>query len=179
MAIGVNLHTDDGYDADSSFVANHLRENSAPPKKAAPKKETAMTQPATPPKGPTAEVVIAAYIKTRDEIEAKEKAVKAEVAELKAIQEKRAMWLMGTMDKIGATSMKGTSGTAFIDWKDSATVSDAPAFLDWVHSDWEKNKTFLENRVSKTAVKQRLEDGQTPPPGVSYTKVKDIKIRRS
>jgi len=127
----------------------------------------------------TAEAVISAYIKTRDEIEAKEKAVKAEVAELKAVQEKRAMWLMGTMDKIGATSIKGNAGTCFVDWKDSATVSDAPAFLDWVHSDWEENKTFLENRVSKTAVKQRLEDGKTPPPGVSYTKVKDIKIRRS
>ena len=127
----------------------------------------------------TAEAVISAFIKTRDEIEAKEKAVKAEVAELKALQEKRSMWLIGTMDKIGATSLKGAAGTCFIDWKDSATVADSGAFLDWVHDDWDERKTFLENRVSKTAVKQRLEDGETPPPGVNYTKVKDIKIRRS
>src|SRR5574343_260027 len=118
-----------------------------------PKQEKKMTV--------TVEAVIAAYIKTRDEIEAKEKAVKAEVAELKAVQEKRAMWLLGSMEKLGATSIKGAAGTAFVDYKDSATVADSQAFLGWVHEDWDTRKTFLENRVSKTAVKQRLDDGET------------------
>jgi diaminopimelate epimerase len=127
----------------------------------------------------TVEQVIEKYIETRDAFEAEKKLFDSKVADLKALQESREKWLMGALDKMGATSMKAPHGTVFIDWKDSATVADAGTFLAWVHEDWDERNTFLENRVSKTAVKQRLEDGQTPPPGVSYVKVKDVKIRRS
>jgi diaminopimelate epimerase len=127
----------------------------------------------------TVEQVIEKYIVTRDAIEVEKKLFDAKVADLKALQENRERWLMGALDKLGATSIKSPHGTCFIDYKDSATVADAGAFMDWVHEDWEYRKTFLENRVSKTAVKQRLEDGETPPPGVSYAKVKDVKVRRA
>lgn len=127
----------------------------------------------------TVEQVIEKYIETRDAIEAEKKLFDAKVADLKALQENREKWLMGALDKVGATSMKAPHGTVFIDWKDSAVVADAGTFLAWVYEDWDERNTFLENRVSKTAVKQRLEDGQTPPPGVNYTKVKDVKVRRA
>ena len=127
----------------------------------------------------TVEMVIEKYVATRDAIEAEKKLFDAKVADLKALQENREKWLMGALDKMGATSIKSPHGTVFVDYKDSATVSDAGAFLEWVHADWEDRKTFLENRVSKTAVKQRLEDGDTPPPGVSYSKIKDVKVRRA
>lgn len=127
----------------------------------------------------TVEQVIEKYIETRDAIEAEKKLFDAKVADLKALQENREKWLMGALDKMGATSMKAPHGTVFIDWKDSAVVADAGTFLAWVREDWDERNTFLENRVSKTAVKQRLEDGQTPPPGINYTKVKDVKVRRA
>ncbi len=129
--------------------------------------------------GITVERVIEKYIGTRDAIEAEKKLFDSRVSTLKALQEKREKWLMGALDKMGATSIKAPHGTVFIDWKDSATVADAGTFLAWVHEDWDERNTFLENRVSKTAVKQRLEDGETPPPGVNYTKVKDVKVRRA
>lgn len=125
----------------------------------------------------TADLVIEKYIETRDLIESKKKALEAELAELKEVQEKRETWLRGKMDELGVTSLKSARGTCFVDWKDSATVSDWEQFLSWVKENEEYD--FLEHRVSKTAVKQRLDDSQPPPPGVSYTKIKDVKIRRS
>ena len=127
----------------------------------------------------TVEQVIEKYIETRDAIEAEKKLFDARVATLKTLQENREKWLMGALDKMGATSIKAPHGTVFIDYKDSATLADAGTFMAWVHADWEDRKAFLENRVSKTAVKQRLDDGENLPPGVSYVKVKDVKIRRS
>ncbi len=127
----------------------------------------------------TVEQVIEKYIETRDAIEAEKKLFDSKVADLKALQENREKWLMGALDKMGATSMKAPHGTVFIDYKDSVAVADAGIFMDWVRSDWDGRKTFLENRVSKTAVKQRLDDGDMLPPGVNYTKVKDVKVRRA
>ena len=124
------------------------------------------------------DLVIEKYIATRDEIEAKKKAFDLEVMDLKAVQERRELWLKGEMDKLGVDSFKTAAGTAFVEFKDSATVADAAEFFTWVGDDWEERKSFLENRVSKAAVKQRLEDGETPPPGVNYVKVKDVKVRR-
>lgn len=126
----------------------------------------------------TADQVVAKYVETRDLIEQKKKACEAEVADLKALQEKRENWLKTELDKLGVESFKTAHGTAFITFKDSATVSDREAFLDWVEGDFVERKHYLENRVSKTAVKQRLEDGEPPPPGVNYVKVKDVQVRR-
>jgi hypothetical protein len=127
----------------------------------------------------TADMVIAKYVETRDLIEEKKKALDAELADLKVIQENRANWLKTQMDALGAESIKSVHGTCFIDWKDSATVADGEAYKEWVYSDWENRKHFLENRVSKTAVKQELDDGRQLPPGVNYVKFKDVKIRRA
>jgi hypothetical protein len=127
----------------------------------------------------TADRVIEAYVATRDEISKLKKAFDAQVADMKALQEKRENWLQGEMDKLGLNSFKGEHGTAFVKYKDSATVADRENFLAWVNGDWESNQHFLENRVSKAAVKQRLEDGKTLPPGVNYVKIKGVNIRRS
>lgn len=130
------------------------------------------------PVGPiTAETVIAAYIETRDAIDAKKKALDIEIAKLKDIQERREAFLQKAMDAAGVTSMKANGvGTVFVDFKDSATIADREVFMEWVKED---HFDFLDVRVSKTAVKQRLEDGETLPPGVNFIKIKGIKIRRA
>jgi len=130
------------------------------------------------PAGPiTAETVIAAYIETRDAIDAKKKALDIEIAKLKDIQERREAFLQKAMDAAGVTSMKANGvGTVFVDFKDSATIADREVFMEWVKED---HFDFLDVRVSKTAVKQRLEDGEALPPGVNYVKIKGIKIRRA
>ena len=139
-------------------------------------------QPAPPPPatdGPTVDEVVAKYVATRDLIAEKTKALEAELAELKDFQKKREAWLLGKMDASGVESMRTHHGTCFVDWKDSVSVADADAFMGWVHEDWDGRRTFLTNAANKTAVKQRLSENEPPPPGVSYTKIKDVKIRRA
>ena len=135
------------------------------------KKETTMTQTIT------VDMVIEKYVATRDLIAARTKALAAELADLKALQEKREAWLMSEMTRVGATSLKTPHGTSYIETGDSVSVADWPTFFGWVQANAEFE--FLTHSVSKTAVKQRLEDGQAPPPGVNYTTFKGIKVRRS
>lgn len=137
------------------------------------------TQPETPPVPAgkvTADLVIAKYVETRDLIEARKKAFEAEIADLKALQEKREQWLMTQLQQTGADGIKTAHGTAFIATKDSATVADWDAFYEWVLVN--DRPDFLERRVNKTAVKTFLDDGQTPPPGVNYTTFQQVQVRR-
>lgn len=144
-----------------------------------PAQEQPTNQPAAQPGKVTPEVVIAAYINTRDEISQLKKKHEDEVAALKELQAKREKYLGGAMNKVGAESLKTGAGTVFFDWKDSATVDDGEAFKGWVQGDWEKRKHFLPNSVSKAAVKGLHEEGKTAPPGVSYKRFKSVKIRRA
>lgn len=124
----------------------------------------------------TADLVIQKFIETRDKIAEIEKECKAKVSDLKAMQDKRAEWLKGQMDVLGVESLKAAHGTCFTATQNSATVADWDAFREWVivNEEWE----FLEHRVSKTAVKQRLDEGEITPPGVNYTVLKTIQVRR-
>jgi hypothetical protein len=131
------------------------------------------------PQGITADIVIAKFIETRDELAANSKAYEAEKARLKDLQERRSMWLNGELKRQGLESFKTASGTCFKDKKDRANVADGAAFMKWVGDNFEENKHFLENRVSKAAVKQRLEDGELAPPGINYITIQDVKIRRA
>lgn len=124
----------------------------------------------------TIDAVVDAYVRTRDQIEERKRAFDAEIEELKQLQERRESFLKGELDRLGVESFKTAHGTAFIDWKDSATVKDREAFFAWVKEN--DAFEFFESRVSKTAVKQRLEEGSPPPPGVDYVKIKDVKVRR-
>jgi len=136
-------------------------------------------QPEQPHTGVTVDRVIEAFVKTRDELAALKKEYEARAADAKDLQDRRANWLKTKMDVLGVTQLKGIHGSVFVDYKDSATVSDGESFKAWCHADWENRSFFLANSVNKTAVKQALDDGQPPPPGVNYTKIKDVKVRRA
>ena len=140
----------------------------------APKEEK---RGATIPQKITVDMVIEKYVATRDLIAEKTKALNAELADLKALQEKREAWLMSEMNRVGASSMKTPHGTSYIKTMDSVSVADWETFFGWVQANAEFE--FLTHAVSKTAVKQRLEDGQAPPPGGNFTTFKGIKVRRS
>ena len=137
---------------------------------------SAQVPPAPAPAG-IIDRVVEKFIETRDLITKKTKALAAELEDLKELQAKREAFLQGKLDTSGVESMRTAHGICFIDWKDSATVADRDVFLDWVKK--EDKFDFLDSRVNKTAVKQALADGDLVPPGVNYTKIKGVKIRRS
>jgi len=135
----------------------------------------------TPPakKAITADAVISAYIKTRDAIEAEKKIYEEKVEKLKAVQAKREQWLTSELDKLKLTSFKKTGvGIAFFKTRTSATMADATEFVKWVKEDWEGRNHFLEKRVSKTAVDDRIKDGATPPPGTNYSSTRVVQINK-
>ena len=127
----------------------------------------------------TPEMVIAAYVKTRDELAELKKEFEASIAKLKEMQVKRENYLAAKLSDLGADSLKASSGTCFFKTASSATVADGQAFTDWVMEDWDNRNHFLERRVSKTAVDAAVEAGEVPPSGINYSTVRVVQVRRA
>jgi hypothetical protein len=120
--------------------------------------------------------VIAKFIETKDDLELRSKEFAESVKEDNELQVRRLAFLGEHMKKEGVTSQNTIFGRSEIYKVASATVADPLIFMNWVRS--EEEWTFLENRVSKTAVKQRMDDGELIPPGVNYTQIEKVKVVR-
>lgn len=116
------------------------------------------------------------YVELRDAIDAVNAEAKKRVTVLEEAQEVIASVLMKLAKEQGVTSFKTESGTAFIATKDHAGVADWPRVLEFI----EQNKAWnlLNKAVNKTAVKEYISQHETPPPGVNYTVVQEIQVRR-
>lgn len=120
--------------------------------------------------------VIAAYMKLRANKDAIEGEVKTKVADIKAKMEKLEAWIKSQADEQGVTSFKTKHGTAFLTTTDYANVADWDAVLDFIKT----NDAFemLEKRVSKTAVRNYVENDKYVPPGVNYGTKLEVNIRK-
>lgn len=127
----------------------------------------------------TADDVVAAYTKTRDEIAAKKKQLEEELKPLQALQETRENWLMGEIARTGLKNLPTKHGTAYITRAESVTVADWDAFFGYVL----ENEKFelLEHRAAKTGCLEIMGDErQHPlPPGLNYSAVQKIGVRKS
>lgn len=86
--------------------------------------------------------------------------------------------LLNTFNTTGIENIKTSAGTAYVATRTSCTVADRDAFLrDWVvpNGAWE----FLENRVSKTAVEQYRSEHGVIPPGLNWSEMRVINVRKS
>lgn len=127
----------------------------------------------------TIDKVVEAFVETRDTIKAREAELEESLKALKELQAKREDWLLGELNRAGAQNIKTPHGTCYIALKESVTVADWDTALQWVK---ENDKyEFLEKRISKTAVIELMGDKKEnpPPPGVNYTAVRTVNIRRS
>ena len=125
---------------------------------------------------PTVDEVVKGYIKLRDK---KNKMKKDQADELRPINEKMVLlenWLQRDLMTRGVESQKTKEGTAFLSTTSAATVKDRDAFLDFVRENemWD----LLENRCSKSVVRDHLEDTGEVIPGVNYQETKVVRIRR-
>jgi len=201
MGYNPSSFDDSPEDGMSSFVAMHLRDNGGGSQvddrmecpecgkdvkrkadggawahKCEPKAKPAPAASAgTSPGTVTADRVIAAYIKTRDEIAELSK----EEKRLKAIQEKRELWLAGNMDQTKEIGKKTLEGSCHFYKFVSVTVADPEEYKAWIHEDWENRKHFLANAASKEAVTQWVDDGNTPPPGANYVTMRKVRVVRN
>ena len=136
-------------------------------------KEVTVTEPAKPGTI-TPDVVIAAYIKTRDEISA----LNAQIKGMNAKQAAKEQWLAQNMTTSNEIGMKTLSGSCHFNTVASVKTEDWERFFTWVHEDLESRKHFFERRVSKDATKQFLEEENVLPPGVGYTTIKKVVVKR-
>jgi hypothetical protein len=122
--------------------------------------------------------VIAKYLADKADIERRTKEFEESLKELKDLQNKRLDFLGTHMKKEGVTSQNTAYGRSEVYKVDSATMADPLSFTNWVQEDFDNRKHYIENRVSKTAVKQGLSDGETVPPGINYTTIEKVKVVR-
>ena len=126
----------------------------------------------------TTDIVLEAYIKTRNEI----KELEDKISELKAFQAKKEEWFLAKLDEDNATSFKTKHGTVYTVIKESVTVADQEVFFNWVKENdaW----GFIEKRACKaevlSAMGDREESGrpEPPPPGLNYTAIKSVGVRK-
>ena len=124
----------------------------------------------------------AKYIELRDrKAKIKKEAEDAEAA-LSVLQDAIGDKIREIMHANGVTSVKTAHGTAYIAYRESATVADWDVLLGFIKKSeaWD----LLERRVSKSAVKDRMEEDrngnyhQEPPPGVNFVRIEGVNVRR-
>jgi len=125
---------------------------------------------------PKAEDIISAYIKVRDlkdEVEARHK------EELKPYKEKLEILgsaLLEIMQNVGTGELKGPAGVAFRTTKTSATVADRETFKQFceAHDLWD----LADIRASKTAIADYKQEHGDLPPGIRWSSMYDVNVRR-
>lgn len=125
----------------------------------------------------TVDSIVKKYIELRDSCEQKANALKKELEPLQAAMKGIETYLMALATQTGQTKFGTEHGTAFITTKTGCNVADWNATLDYIKTSdaWH----LLNKAVNKTAVGEIVEATGTPPPGVNWTVMKEIQIRRS
>lgn len=124
----------------------------------------------------TTEMVIGKFIELRDEVEAITNRAAAECAEKKGQMHSLQAWLKNKFNETGETSVKTPAGTAYVENVTSCKVADWNTVINFVKET--ENWGLLKRDVSKTAVDEYTQEHGVLPPGVNWTTIKDVKIRR-
>lgn len=127
--------------------------------------------------------VVSAYVKSRDEIEARESELAEELKEIKKVQSLREQWMLNELKKGEQESVRTDAGTVYRSTKESIKIDDWDAFLAVVIRDgaWE----FLNHAANKTACLEVMGERvkgkgrpNPPPNGVSYVAFETVGVRR-
>lgn len=86
--------------------------------------------------------------------------------------------LLGLLNQLGADSLAGKSGTAYVSTKTSASVADREAYTGWILAQPAERLIFLDVRANKTAVEHYKDENQELPPGINWSAVRTVNVRR-
>lgn len=117
------------------------------------------------------------YVRLRDKKAEMKATYDAETQKLDLVLEKIEQKLMAYFNETGLESVRTGAGTAYRSIKTTASVADRDIFLDFVrdHDAWE----LLETRAAKKAVEDYRAANDELPPGVNWSAVATINVRRS
>ena len=121
--------------------------------------------------------IVEKYIKLRDLKAKLDGEHKDRLAPITAAMTKAEGAILALFDQLGVDSAGTAAGTAYRSTKTSATVADMDAFLDFVRANeaWH----MLERRVAKTQVDEYVAANNDLPPGINYSSVVSINVRRA
>jgi hypothetical protein len=116
------------------------------------------------------------YVSLRDKIQALDKAHKEKMAPFREMLDTLGGVLLTHLDNIAADSVATPSGTVYKTVKNSASIADGGAFWNYVNTsgDWD----LIDKKANVTAVMEFIEHHNAPPPGVNFTSVMTVGVRR-
>jgi len=122
------------------------------------------------------EKVIGAYVTLRDYIDAQNKAHEERMKPRKEQLDKLNSILLTALNATGQNSAKTTAGTAYKKQWTSAKIVDKEAFRRHVigSEEWD----LIDWRANVKAVTATVEETQSPPPGVDFSRGYDVGVRR-
>lgn len=125
----------------------------------------------------TAESMIAEVVGLRDERSALKAQYDRADKVLKDAMELREAALLQTINDVGVNSLRGDTGTAYVQVKTRSSCSDWPSLWQYIKD----NDRFdlLEKRVAQKAITDMIEEGDELPPGISTFTERVVTIRRS
>lgn len=120
--------------------------------------------------------VVAKFMDLRRQKEAVEREAKQQVAGLNQQMKLLETYIESEMNRLGVSSFKTEYGSAYKTLTEKAAVADWTELIEYV----KENDAYdlLQHRVSKQAVKQRVDMGETVPPGVNYFTETEIVFRK-
>jgi hypothetical protein len=126
---------------------------------------------------PTANEVIAGYMKLKAHKESIEKRHKEELAPIHENLFKLQNFLQKTLLEMGLQNLKGDDGTAYLETKTRVTVDDSTAMLAFMQQ--QNRFDLLEQRVSQSVALEYLEQtGELPPGTVAKSEI-TCRIRKT
>lgn len=124
--------------------------------------------------------IINKYIDLRDAVA---RVTKRAADECKPMQESMKAietYLMDLFNKTGQKQIGTERGTAFLTTKTGCNIEDRDLYWGWLMEAPAERRALLTLSANKTGVAEYIEKGDgTAPPGLKWTVMKDIQIRRS
>lgn len=121
--------------------------------------------------------IVEKYIALREKKAEMKKEYDTKVADVDMLIDRLDGVILKTFRESGVDSVKTKAGTAYTSVRSSAKVADPEMFRNFVieGSHWE----FYENRVSKEVVAQYKTEHNDLPPGISWSEVVTVGVRKS
>lgn len=117
------------------------------------------------------------YVKLRDHIKELNDAHKEKMAPFNDTLEQLNGVLLKHLEQMNIESLKGEHGTVYVTVKKSASIADMSQFWTYVVTqvDWD----MVDRKANATAVEAYIEaNGGNPPPGVNFSAVRVVGVRR-
>ena len=131
----------------------------------------------TPTKSTTdINVRIAQYVGLRDKIKALDDAHKEKMKPFREMLETLGGVLLDHLKNQAADSVSTPSGTVYKTVKNSASIADGTAFWNFVveNNEWD----LIDKKANVSAVQDFIEAHSSPPPGVNFSSVITVGVRR-